>query len=354
MPDAIFESLWMPLPFIAAFAVIAAFVGAWVLPMAADLVLKAKKKTADDDWEWFYQDYIADLEGTLELRVAETRESGNALERALDKALYGRMGDAELAEKRREEAIRWAKAQRARAGANKLTKSQLVKLRECGLVSLPDAEILEARGGRDLQMELAEDDEVVAEAMSFEGTAMRRIACAAACAVMFVACCTAQPVAFAPALLGSALLALILACDVRAKLIPREACLLMLPLAALFQLAVNGVEGLGVAAATALVLWALLKGVNTILKSMFLVESMGAGDFRLIPSIAMFSGFFGTLYGFAAMAVVQVVVMIPVAASRFAHAEKGRKWHSVRHLPVPMAPGLAAWWVVGLLTQTLM
>lgn len=354
MLEGLEQALWMPLPFIAAFAVIAAFLGAWVLPMAADLVLKSKKKAADEDWDWFYRDYLADQEGVLEQRVAVTRECGNALERALDKAVYGRLSDADLADKRRDEAHRWAKAQRARAGANKLTKQQLARLREVGLVSMPDAEILEARGGRDLTMELAEDDAVVAEAMSFPATLPRRGACAAVCAVLFAACATAQPLAFVPALLASALLALVLACDVRAKLIPREACLALLPLAALFQIAVNGIEGLAVAAATAIVLWALLKGVNSMLKSMFLVESMGAGDFRLLPSIAMFAGFFGTLYGFVAMAVVQVVVMIPVAAKRFATAEKGRKWHSIRHLPVPMAPGLAAWWIAGLLTQTLM
>lgn len=337
----------IPLPIAAALVVLAAFAGALLLPLAADRVLRSKHASAIADWDWFYQDYKADLDGTLAERVAETRRCGNAVEKTVDQVLYGRFSDSELAEKRRVEAERWAEEQIALAAGNRLAESQLAKLYEIELVKIPDGD------GGDLQAKSVKNAETAAAVMSFPASPLHRAACALLSAALCAVCIVLPIPAMALAWLGAIPLALILICDIRARLIPREACYAMLFSAMLFQLALGGVDALAAALVVAVAIWASFKAISAIIGSSGNAEPMGAGDLRLIPAIAVFSGPAGTLGGIVAMAAVQVLIAVPAMVARFIGAEKGGKLAAMRRLPIPMAPGLAAWWAVGLLIQAL-
>lgn len=299
----------------AALAALLATWGAAGMPRAVDALLRHKARAMDAYWER--------MRSELEPYVDGGRIDGSC--------------PAEL--------VDWAVRQRAQVGGRKLAREQAEALKGMGLVcesaetgSLPSAE--EARA-----------------AYRLDATAATRAACALACAAMPAAAAAMSAVGMLGAqlscpagalVLGAAAWAAmcaILACDIRAKLIPWQLCAALMALACMFALCgpsdggpawQNLLAGLLLGALA----YAACKGVNGAMRFLTGAGAIGQGDLRLMPALCALCGLHGSLAGFAAA----TALMLALAVVALARGATRRDY-------IPYAPGLAAWALVGMLAQ---
>lgn len=144
------------------------------------------------------------------------------------------------------------------------------------------------------------------------------------------------------AVLGLAFMEAVLLCDLRARIIPWELCAGMLACALFFQLAADAGSELLASALLALVLVAALSLCNIASRHLSEPAAIGAGDLRLIPALSIFGGIQGSFLGMLACAVLMGASALVLLLMRRATPRS----------KIPLAPGLALWFVVGVCSCT--
>ncbi|MGN0073320.1 MAG: prepilin peptidase [Coriobacteriales bacterium] len=229
----------------------------------------------------------------------------------------------------------WGKRQITLVTAGKLSYEKVCALRDAGLLpSRPRA--------RDPSLSLPREREVE-ESYRLNLTLPLRLSCGAllAAAALALGLSGASPPAVASGIAAGALMESVFLCDMRARIIPWQLCLLFGLAGVLFSLSVSGVHGLGVSLVTALAMSLVLQITNSAMSYLGGRPAIGDGDLRFIPMICIFSGLAGTLYGFVGAS----LVMGLVAAATILFKGGNRKSY------VPYAPGLSCWYAIGLVTQ---
>ncbi|MGN0037547.1 MAG: prepilin peptidase [Coriobacteriales bacterium] len=229
----------------------------------------------------------------------------------------------------------WGKRQITLVTAGKLSYEKVCALREAGVLpTRPRA--------RDPSLALPREREVE-ESYRLNLTLPLRLGCGAllAAAALALGLSDAPPLAVASGIAAGALMESIFLCDMRARIIPWQLCLLFGVAGVVFSLSVSGLEGLGISLFTALGMSILLQVTNRFMGYLSGRPAIGDGDLRLIPMICIFSGLAGTLYGFVGAS----LVMGLVAAATVLFKGGNRKTY------VPYAPGLSCWYAIGLVTQ---
>lgn len=300
---------------------LAAIATAWGgigMPSAADKILKYKREKMLEYWDAMFAE--------------------------AEKAVV----DGKVPEGTDKDLVDWATRQVTQVGGRKLTREQTEKLKSIGLVR---AEV-DTEGLPTLEEEAAK--------YAFGQGMAQRAACALLCAAMpalAAAGCLAGLVdpaamtwcagALAFGIAAWLAMALILTCDIKAKLIPWQLCLALGILAAGFavcgkaptlqpwaslgvlgNLACGGVLGVAV--------YIACKAVNGLMRALTGAGAIGMGDLRLMPMLCVLCGLHGSIAGFCAASATMLVIAV-VALARGAN----------RHSYVPYAPGLAVWALVG-------
>ena len=229
----------------------------------------------------------------------------------------------------------WGSRQLTLVTAGKLSYEKVCALREAGVLPVrPRA--------RDPSLSLPREREVE-ESYRLNLTLPLRLGCGAflAAAALALGLSTAPAPAVACGIAAGALMESIFLCDMRARLIPWQLCLLFGVAGVGFSLSVSGLEGLGISLLTALGMSVLLQVTNRVMSYLGGRPAIGDGDLRIIPMICIFSGLAGTLYGFVGAS----LVMGLVAAATILFKGGNRKTY------VPYAPGLGCWYAIGLAAQ---
>ncbi len=229
----------------------------------------------------------------------------------------------------------WAKRQIALVNAKKLSYEQVLALRVVGIVPIPD-------GPDDSARELPMEREVRAM-YSLDCTLLTRLACGGVLALLAVAIVAegAATASIVSGLMAAAVMECIFLCDMRARIIPWQACIAFGALAAVFCFSIGGMQGLVTSCCIAVGMYLLLSLVNKAMSTLSCSPAIGNGDMRLIPLLCIFSGLTGTFWGFAGAS----VLMALIAAVTVIFKGGNRKSY------VPYAPGLSCWAAIGLLTQ---
>lgn len=299
----------------AAYAAAVMAVGAVGLVPATDALLKKKKAQKDALWD-------ENLENWVNTRTPS--ENPSRKERQL-----------------RGEADAWAKRQGLAVAGHKLTVEKVERLADTGVIG----KAADSAAAETLDLMSDESEQV---AYSFPRTVAATAGCAAVAAVV-AAVSVAMPTALTAgvAAISGMVMACALACDVRARILPIELCAAV----GVLGLALCGLTaGSGMllkAIIAAAVMWFCTWITNTAFQRFARYTAVGAGDRRMMTALALSSGLPGAIWGFVAQAFAQGAVAV-VAAVRGQFAGKGAK--GALRSYVPMAPGLMAWWAVGLLT----
>lgn len=137
---------------------------------------------------------------------------------------------------------------------------------------------------------------------------------------------------------GAACMEVALLCDLVARIIPWEASAALLALGAAFVLVQTG----GVLPFELLALAGALVGgtalMDWVARRLSRPQPLGSGDMRLLPALCLFSGFQGSFAGMFACSLVMSAAAIAILVRR-------RSFDA----HVPMMPGFAVWYCVGLL-----
>ena len=191
-----------------------------------------------------------------------------------------------------------------------------------------------AEAGCSVNVSLAVRDEAAQrERRSFDPTPLRRGACALGCALWFSALAAsglpwAATVAFA--LCGAAMAAAV-ACDMRARIIPIEACLAIALAGIAVQALMGGATALAAGAAFGMLVVAACALANRAFGRGG-APPVGRGDVRCMAALSLASGFAAPCGMLACYALAAVVSLAGMAAGKLT-AKDG----------IPMAPFLAAW-----------
>lgn len=153
-----------------------------------------------------------------------------------------------------------------------------------------------------------------------------------------------EPLPCSLALSGFALMETACVCDLKARIIPWELCLVMLMLAIPFRLATGSVEELVASVALALLLLFLFEACNLVSRRLHSSTAIGLGDLRMIPALCMFGGLEGTLVGMFSCSALMGAYAVLALAMKWATPRSG----------IPFAPGLAVWFVVGVFASALL
>lgn len=301
--------------------------GCLVVPSAADRMLVYKHGRLQDAW---YDNLEAfELRGLWLSRddagCAPSR--GSSAEGEVSCAPPDRQG---------QELVAWARRQEQAVEAGALDARQVARLREACILRPP------APGAPDLRLEGAPAPQELAQRYRFRPGAAVRVACGALLAVGAFACTLfASPVAVVAGCLALLLMEVMMLTDLKVKLIPIELTCAFAVCSVTFALAVGSLRGFAAGAAAGagiLVLLMVADGVSRLLGGR---TGVGMGDKRLVPFIAILSGFAGTLYGFAAASALAFLFAVLTLAFK----------RGTRTSTVPYAPGLALWCYVGLFMQ---
>ena len=234
----------------------------------------------------------------------------------------------------------WAVRQGLQVGGRKLTREKTARLAEAGIVALAADRLAEASPKTD-----AEEAAEYALPRTAAWTALAAL-CGALAAL--AACAQPNPAAAALTWLGGWAMAIALMCDARARLLPLQCCAAVGLLGLAAQLAGSGptvLPGcLGAFAVAALACWI----VNRAFAVLARYAAVGAGDARMMAALGLATSMPGAAAGFAASAAVQAAVALAQAARGRLSGGGAR---GALKAYVPMAPGLAAWWVVGITAQ---
>ena len=295
--------------------VLAALWGACGMPRAVDTLLKHKAEAMASYWE------------SMRFELASYMENGK-----IDDSCP-------------KEVVKWAMRQRTQAGGKKLTREQTCALKEMGLVC------------ETTETESLPTSEKAYAAYSLEATPLTRAACAVACSIMPDLCTLMA----ATDLLGSELalpagaliagtvawviMCAVLACDIKARLIPWQLCAALMVVAALFALCGPSEGGpafmnLAMGALIGLLVYIACRAVNGAMRFLTGAGAIGQGDLRLMPALCVLCGMYGSLVGFAAATVVMLILAVVALV-------KG----ATKRDYIPYAPGLAVWALCGTLAQ---
>lgn len=153
-----------------------------------------------------------------------------------------------------------------------------------------------------------------------------------------VAACTLATAAF---FVCAVAMAVAVACDVRARVIPLEACAATAAGGMLLQLACRGWEGLAAGALLAVLIAAGCMAANRLCRARHPTGAIGRGDIRCMAALSLASGS-GALCGFAACsACAGLYAALGCLLGRLAPQDG-----------MPMAPFLAVWLVCGVAAGT--
>ena len=229
-------------------------------------------------------------------------------------------------------AARWLKRQRVALASGKLCRERAEALERSGLVgSAGDVGALAS----------VEDER---SAFTFSPGPAGRLAAALLCAaVPFVLAAGGRPIETVAA--GCALglvLAAVVICDMRARVIPYQTCIAYGAVAALWVAMERGPLDLLPSAALCVAAAAILAAAEQTAVKVTLASAVGAGDRRLIPLICLQVGLPGLLPGLAALCAV-------AGAMALAALARGAGKRSY----LPFAPALYAFAAVGTVWPTL-
>lgn len=131
----------------------------------------------------------------------------------------------------------------------------------------------------------------------------------------------------------------LIVCDLREHVLPTELVAVMLVLGMVFRVAVDGMAAMLAVGAPAASVAALLLALNWLRTRRGAAEVVGSGDVRMIVPLALFSGGSGLMCGvFACCVLMGMLALAQVLVKR-----------KDRHSTIALAPGLAAWLIVGTL-----
>lgn len=140
------------------------------------------------------------------------------------------------------------------------------------------------------------------------------------------------------ALLCTAVLAVIVAavCDIQARVIPLETCGIIAVVGALYQLVVHGMEGFAAGLLMAVLVWVGCAVANRLCRIRHPAGAVGRGDMRCMAALSLASGA-GAFVGFVACyACAGLYAAVGCLSRRFTLCDG-----------IPMAPFLAVWLVCG-------
>lgn len=222
-------------------------------------------------------------------------------------------------------------------GALGIWKSQAEHAAQAG--SLPRERV---RALADAGCALDADDAVRSESeqekrCSFRASLRQRFAGAAGCALAGIGICWCSSGWMTSVLLflAAAAMAVAIACDIEARIVPLETCAAMALAGAGFQVLVGGFEGLAVGGAYALAITAVCIAVNRVFGRKG-GAPIGYGDVRCMAALSLMCG--------AAVPVGIVSCYASAAAFSLAGIAAGRL--SIKS-GIPMAPFLALWMAGG-------
>lgn len=284
----------------------AAVLGATLLPSSADSVLRWKRRCLRaafgrclERWERFHDDPGDD----------DPKEAASVARWAEGMARAERDGRAEA----------WQARELARAGV--------------------------VKGMREESSYMPDDD----ARWTFPANAGTRAACAALCATACavaaspVVTCGAN-VLLAPAtLLLLAPMALLVAADVRTRTLPWQLCLACAPGSIACELALQGPGELPMCAACALVVTAALWALDRAVRALGRTSGLGKGDLRLVPWVVLPLGKSGALWGLVACCATMLAIALFELVARRAHLASH----------VPMGPAIAVWLACGMASAAL-
>lgn len=276
-----------------------------MLPLLVNFILSSKKKELDSYFEEQINSYTAFV--SEHGHKPSLNASGDELNLA-----------------------RWAKAMSKQYQTKRLTKQRAAQLIDTGIVEA------------DTQ---SENDSSFSGFLSANYNLPARISWYIALALLFslpvgalLAFSTNYP-AIAFATLGIIVGVVIIACDIRAKVIPWQLCVVSFVCAFEFQFFTNTWQGLfdgAICAVLATFAFSLIAGIFK--------GGIGAGDLRFIPSVAFFGGLSAFIYGLLTCAVIGLVMALYAILIN----KKDRKAF------LPMAPALYGWLVIGISYQLLL
>ncbi len=143
---------------------------------------------------------------------------------------------------------------------------------------------------------------------------------------------------------GGVCMAGLLICDIRTRVLPTELVAFFLVFAVAFRLTVDSLPELLEISVYACAIAGFCVLVNCVYRWAGKGEALGMGDIRCIVPLVIFSGAEGALCGMLACALVMGVIACAQVLLR----------RAVLSEHVPMAPGLAAWLLVGMLMPVMM
>lgn len=172
-----------------------------------------------------------------------------------------------------------------------------------------------------------------------------RIACGTGLACMAALCWSKMgALSCSLALSGFAIMETVCVCDLKARVIPWELCLVLLVLAVPFRIATGSAAEFAASVALAALLLLLFETCNLVSRRLHSSSAIGLGDLRLIPALCLFGGFEGSLLGMFSCSVLMGAYAILALAMKWATPRSG----------IPFAPGLAVWFAIGSLASVLL
>ena len=291
-------------------AALAFAIGFYVIPPATRNFLAFKYQEIEDAWNESLQAY--------EKHVLFTKRKPSLSAERVERSM-----------------AQWAQHQIQLFNAGKLTYEQVLALRAVNAIPNPQE-------GVDPALKLPRDSDMRAK-YQLECTLAMRLACGlflAVVAAVLIYSDVGIP-GTVSGLVAGVLMISTLICDMQARIIPYQFCIVFGIAAAIFALSVSGPQGLIGSLIAAGAMYAALYLVNRLMSYLSGSPAIGNGDLRFIPMICLFSGLAGTLYGFFGASVVMALVAI------WAVLFKGGNRKSY----VPYAPGLTCWYAIGLLAQ---
>lgn len=139
--------------------------------------------------------------------------------------------------------------------------------------------------------------------------------------------------------LGCFCMAVLFVCDMHMRILPTELVGLLLGLSIAYRLSHGNMQELGIIITAIAPLAALLLVWNRVRANAGKAELLGSGDVRMLLPLALFSGSSGLVEGLMAGA----AVMGAIALLQFAF------FGVAKDEGIALAPGLAAWLIVGAL-----
>lgn len=138
-------------------------------------------------------------------------------------------------------------------------------------------------------------------------------------------------------------MAALLACDLREHILPTELVALVLACAVVFRLSVGGLADLAWTVVPAALFAGMLLVLNHLRMNRGAGEIIGSGDVRMIVPLVLLTAGKGMLCGmFACASFMGIIALVQLASGR-ARIDSG----------IALAPGLAAWLLVGTLASFL-